>query len=155
MNVFEEIKETIVSMAKLRGVDDSEIVDKWSIDYSGDADERFIKSMLALSELMRVCRNAEKKGDLMTARCALVEAQGFAHNLSSFFFAIKEDIQRISDGDLNRTSNPALDWPELPERYEYPIDYGYRDPERSVELGGKTYRWIKSAKRWVEVAESD
>lgn len=149
MYFFEKIKSALQSLASSRGVPDDELLDDWSLNYRRNADAEFMANALTLSELMRVHRDAIAKGELLTARCALVTAQGIAHNLSSFFYAMKEDMIRAADRGLNRTGNSILDWPPLPQRYEYPPEYGYRDADRVIDFGQEGYRWDVRNKRWT------
>lgn len=148
-DVMEVMKSALWDFAMTRKVPEAEIHGSWSLDYECHND--FIFQMINLSELMRINGEAIGKGDLLTARCSLVEAQGVAHILSDLFFALKEDILRVADENINRTGDGNLDWPMLPQRCEYPREYGYRDAGMDVRIFGSSYKWNADLNRWDEV----
>ncbi|MGE8367728.1 hypothetical protein ACU4GI_06220 [Cupriavidus basilensis] len=153
ISIFNKIKESMWNLARSRGVAERMIHEDWSLNYKRDIDLTFASDILTLSELVRIHREAIKNDDLTTARCALIEAQGFAHNLSSLFWSIKEDLLRGSARELNISGNPGLDWPALPERYEYPNEYRYHDPSQLVTMDNDKYKWNADTRCWERVVD--
>lgn len=150
MKFLENIKQVIAQLANSRGISIGKMQDDWGLDYTRDMDVDFTTDIIELMELMRVHQEAIAKGDLLTARCALVEAQGFAHNISSLFYALKQDLLRAAEDGPNRTGMKNLDWPELPDRFEYSPTYRLREAEKLVSFNGKMYKRDTTCHEWRE-----
>lgn len=119
---FNRLKSLLMDFAKSKGMAEDEIHDSWNIDYKVDIQkEYYLKELSSLAEAMSLFERAIKKGDDLTAKCALVDAEIRADMLSDFFSAIKADIGRVSR---------QFSWPKIPENYEIPDDYNYKDSEQ-------------------------
>lgn len=126
-NLFNGIKDFLLSFAQSRGMPSAEVIDGWDIDYRSDLDEILMQDLCHVNELMRVCYEAMDCGDLLTARCALLRVRVFSQGISSFFDAIEQDVQRVIDDDFNKTGDKLLDWPTFPDKYEFPEKYKYKN----------------------------
>ncbi|URF06797.1 hypothetical protein [Cupriavidus campinensis] len=139
------------NFASARGLSPQKIDDDFNLNYSRDNDQRFTSDVVSLSELMRVYDEAMAEGDLLTARCALVEAQIFAHNLSNFFWDIKEDLVKVASEKIEGIADDRWEWPPLPQRYSYPDRYQFRDEKRVVDIFGSKQVWNESRQQWESI----
>jgi hypothetical protein len=151
IKIFGKIRDSLWNFASARGLSPQKIDDDFNLNYSRDNDQRFTSDVVSLSELMRVYDEAMVEGDFLTARCALVEAQIFAHNLSNFFWDIKEDLIKVASEKIEGLADDGWEWPPLPQRYSYPGRYQFRDGKRVVEIFRSKQVWNESQKQWESI----
>lgn len=130
---FTSIQQLIIELAKMQGITLEQMQNSWNaetedldwrVDYENDLQERYARKIFILQESIRLHKQAMKEGDLLTARSGLMRASLAAHNLSSFFDALKEDLEKIWLHD-----SPTFTWPEFPEDYTISEHYDYKGPK--------------------------
>jgi len=109
----------IQNLAKNNGVtledSDGDVFD-WSVNWVEGLDESFMKDIHSLHESLDLYEKAIARGDMLAAKAGLLEAGVFAHNLTSFFDAIKDDLKRV-------IADERFDWPKFPDDYQVPSIY--------------------------------
>lgn len=119
---FNEVQNLLVALAKGNGVSMEVLLEDedWQVNYRRSLQEKFEKSFGYFLEAIRLARDAYAEGDVVSARCGLVEAIVRAGILQDFFGAIDADLIKILR---------EVDWPEIPEGYEIPERYKYQEPK--------------------------
>ncbi|VVE47502.1 hypothetical protein PTE30175_04388 [Pandoraea terrae] len=92
----------------------------WKIDWKDDLNESFAADVGYLQNALDLYDKALARGDLLAAQAALLDARGYAHNLMSFFDALRHDLSKA-------VIDPRFKWPAFPEGYKIPPHYGYEE----------------------------
>ncbi len=130
---FTTIQKLIIEFAKMQGITLEQMQNSWNVetedldwkvDYRNDLQQEYMKDIFFLQESIHLHKQAIQKGDLLTARSGLLGAAIAAQNLSGFFDALKEDLDKIYLHDT-----PTFTWPEFPEDYTIPEHYDYKGPK--------------------------
>ncbi|MDT6962368.1 hypothetical protein QTN24_12745 [Cupriavidus sp. SZY C1] len=125
-NGFESIRIALLDLALSRGlVEDQlrqfdEMTGKydWTLILSDDLDRAFEKDVEHLMRAMKLFDLASRKNDELTQCVALLRASIFAHKLEGFFDDLMSDLRRAA-------TNPDMRWPEIPDGFNIPEEYGY------------------------------
>ena len=127
---FNCIKNTIIELAETHGISRQQLIDcwneetealDWSINYRNDLQKEFECDAEKLQAAINLYHAAIKNNDLLTAECALLDAGIWAHNLTNFFENIKDDLKKAL------IEKQQFNWPEIPEGYQIPKHYNYKN----------------------------
>lgn len=126
------VQEVFIKLAERQGIPVEELKtgwneeresNEWELNYKHSLQqdvEEDIKGMLQIFELHRA---AMEKGDLVTAKGALIHAAVFAQMLSGTFLNIHDECYKVLRDD------ERFSWPEIPEDYVVPEHYNYKGPK--------------------------
>ncbi|GAB3627742.1 hypothetical protein PTE30175_02438 [Pandoraea terrae] len=124
---FNRVGGLLVALAKENGLtsDDLEAFDEqddmeWRLPFWGDLDESFNDDAARLQSALDLYEKALAQGDKLTACAGLIRACGYAHNLMSFFDALRHDLNKAS-------LDARFNWPKFPEGYKIPRCYHYEE----------------------------
>lgn len=125
-----KIKSLILAFTEVRGINIDEVWEadfekwnndptvefQWQNDYKRNWQDDFLRDLRGLQEAMRLFEEAISQGDMVTARCAILDADLRSDSLASDFKRMANDFTT-----MRRTSG----WPEIPEDYKIPEHYNY------------------------------
>ncbi|WP_413737740.1 hypothetical protein ACL2XP_06295 [Sodalis sp. RH21] len=114
---FEKIKKILSSIA-LKKIDNSQKEDKLFIDRSSNLDEKFIRQLDLINNVISLLETASTQNDELATQAALSYLRTHAMSFSDFFYVIVDDIDTL----LDKSS-----WAEFPENYKIPDHYNFRE----------------------------
>jgi hypothetical protein len=129
MNVeidFEELKQTILLVAKKQGLSEEYVIKNWHVNYKVDQNEDFIDTLNRLQEEIKLLSQSIAANDLLTSINAILMAKIYSQLLADFFDKINDDVFELGWGNELKDK-----WPEIPEDYRVPEHYDYEDTNKS------------------------
>ncbi|GAB3628185.1 hypothetical protein PTE30175_05341 [Pandoraea terrae] len=125
---FELIKQRLIALAAMHNLTDVDLdfYDEerdefdWHINWKRDLNESFGAGIARLQASLDLYDKGLAAGDMLAAQAGLLRAGIYAHNLMSFFDALRHDLSKaVIDSRFN--------WPTFPEGYKIPPHYGYEE----------------------------
>lgn len=130
-----ELRDGIMQAAQNLGISEQELhndLEKWHMDYKDNLDRDFKYMINKLNENTKLFKQAIQRKDELTAAVALLGISMQSQALAGFFQDIDNDVVRLGWGEGLKEK-----WPRIPEDYEVPADYDYKDTFLSYEEGKK------------------